>query len=493
MGSFSLLHAKEYVLFVMLASLLSGLFPCSATFAQVTPPSKEPEITQPSAKNLEKWRAARRLFPPTAEGCFASSYPNEGWQQVPCSTAPPVPYPAALSHGTNNVGNGNDASAVASPAPLIWSAVGSFDNVSGVTSESGNVFGNPPAVANTFALQLNTQRYGSPLCQGANCQAWQQFIYSNSSCHPTPTACIFMQYWLINYEGTPAQPCPDNSWNYNAPGGNGAPGCWKNGASVLIPTQTIQQLGEMSLNGNAISGGWDTVLFYVGNAGYFVSGTDSMLNLGANWTWAEFNVVGDCCSSEANFDTGSTATIVVRTAISTGSPTQPSCLMTGTNGTAEYNNLYFVKASTTPPSSGTLPALVFTESSVQSSTPPCATPGISGPFAAAPVPASTPAQVPQEIYTYCIGDFYAVTPQLGCNSVQKLWDCSHNSQDQLTGEELCKADNYTFYKTWRTVNPLGGGNCGFTYGVMLCTNSDTPDRLCSLNDARFGCGDGPVQ
>src|SRR5262249_76703 len=90
------------------------------------------------------------------------------------------------------------------------------------------------------------------------------------------------------------------------------------------------------------------------------------LNLAQGWQAAEFNIVGDCCGSQAAFNTGST--IVVRTSVNYGSPNAPSCL--GQGFTGETNNLFFVQASAVPPTE-TLPAVVFTQSNAISATPPC--------------------------------------------------------------------------------------------------------------------------
>src|SRR5262249_44817876 len=147
----------------VVASLLSGPFLPFAALAQIgTPPSEStpaptapPVATQPSAKSLEDWRAAIARVPLPKEGCFKSSDPSTQWQEVPWRTAPLRPYPPARGRRPDNVGNGNDVSAQGSG--FISQAVGSFDSVVGVTSESGYVNGQPPEVANTFSLQLNTQ------------------------------------------------------------------------------------------------------------------------------------------------------------------------------------------------------------------------------------------------------------------------------------------------------------------------------------------------
>ena len=98
--------------------------------------------------------------------------------------------------------------------------------VTGVTSETGNVGGVPPAVANTYSLQLNTKPFTSSVCgpsPNPNCKGWQQFIYSNS-------VVAFIQYWLLRYDTA----CPA-TWNQFTFSGGTTIYCYRNnsgGAAV---------------------------------------------------------------------------------------------------------------------------------------------------------------------------------------------------------------------------------------------------------------------
>jgi hypothetical protein len=462
------MRVKEHLRTVVVTSLLAG-FPA---FAQTeTPPTDQRAPTamtteQQAAKNLEVWRAARRGLLPTKEGCYTSSYPSDEWQSATCVTAPQRPYPAARGRRPDFVGNGTDASVT--PAGLIYSAVGSFDLVTGVTSESGQVDNTGPSVANAFSLQLNTQTFQTPLCNSSGCVGWQQFVYSNAC---GDDACVFMQYWLIDY----VQPCPRNWTPFS---GDGAPGCYINSNAVLVSRQPIQNLREMTLNGNAAPGSIDTVIFHVGNTLYLASGADGVLQLSQHWQSAEFNVVGDGGGGQANFNSGSS--IVVRTAVDSGSALPPACSPNGF--TAETNNLYLAPASAIPPvSRGTLPAIVFMENSIASATPPC--------DAAFPLGTRFGSR-PHVVYTYCIGQY---TVGGGCNgNQQKYWDCGHNGQEFPLGEGVCYSGGYTFFKTMRTQPAVGGNLCGYSNGLMFCTDADTPDRLCDASDSRYGCAAGPV-
>src|SRR5208283_529833 len=167
---------------VIVASLLSGLFSSRATWAQLPPPPASAQPSPAQSMSQEAWRASMSRAPMPKKGCFKATYPNTAWQQVPCTTAPPAPYPPARGPRSDNVGNGNDFSAQVMGS--ISSAVGSFDSVTGVTSESGDVYGVAPPVANTFSLQLNANTFATSVCEDAKtpskCFGWQQFVYSNS-------------------------------------------------------------------------------------------------------------------------------------------------------------------------------------------------------------------------------------------------------------------------------------------------------------------------
>ena len=319
-----------------------------------TPPANAQPDQAPSAQVLKDWSAGMAHTPLPGPGCFSSSYPNTEWQQAPCTTAPERPYPPARGPRPNVVGNGTDVSAEVTTGH-ISEGIGSFDSVAGVTGESGQVGGTGGQVANTFSLQLNTNFFsGTPACNGAavpaNCQGWEQFVYSNAGV-------AFIQYWLIAYNAT----CP-NGWN------TAGTDCWRNGAnSVSVPSQVIGNLANLSLRGLAnTTGSQDEIIMAVGSTLYTATNPASMLNLYQFWTEAEFNIFGDCCSSQAIFNDG--ANLVVRSSVSSGTSSAPSCA--GQGFTGETNNLNFIS----PPSAskGSLPAVVFTESNKGAAVSPCA-------------------------------------------------------------------------------------------------------------------------
>lgn len=335
-------HRRAAILLgvMVVASLLSAAFwPAAAQPAA-------PASTGPVFESQEAWRTFMAQLPLPLKGCFTATYPHTTWQQVPCTAAPRLPFPPARGPRPATVGAGTDLSAVTTGNTHISSAVGSFVSVSGVKSETGYVDGNPPLTANAFTLQLNTNFIsGDAACNGAktpaDCLAWQQFVLSNVSC-----GCAFMQYWLIDYNTS----CPAGWIAYKSD-------CYVSTNGVIVPTQKIANLVNMSMTGLAVSGGNDTLILSTGSQLYMVTNKDSVINLALAWQAAEFNIFGDCCGVEAYFNNDST--IVVGTRVNDGSPTTPSCVQEGF--TAETNNLTLVEnCFVSKP--GMPPEIMFTES-----------------------------------------------------------------------------------------------------------------------------------
>jgi hypothetical protein len=247
------------------------------------------------------------------------------------------------------VGSGLDY--VAEVPGSISTAEGSFDNVAGVTSESG------AGVANAYSLQLNTQFFMTTTCSGAanpsQCQGWEQFVFANS---PPDAGFAFIQYWLLTYETT----CPPG-WT-----SDGIGDCYINSTQAAsVPAQTIATLGQLTVTGAAASGGGlDSIVLASGNTLYSAMGNDYFPDLGQNWQSAEFNVFGNGNGSQAAFNTGST--IVVRTSVNGGTTSAPSCVVDGF--TAETNNLTLVSTPSVV-SGSALPSIVFTESNAGNATP----------------------------------------------------------------------------------------------------------------------------
>jgi hypothetical protein len=281
------------------------------------------------------WRALMTNTPLPHTGCFKAFYPDTVWHEVPCTTAPLVP---------QNVGGGGTNDFTARTTGLLSMAVGSFDSVTGLmTSESSSTGG-----AAAFALQLNANTFKTPVCTTAGCKGWQQFVYDGRGQ-------VYIQYWLLVVSGN----CPDG-WQTSSDGN-----CVRNSDTVSALVQAPANLGQMSVVGKTVANGSDTIIVSTTGGDLSAVGADSVLGLQAAWTDAEFNVVGDGNSSTASLNAGTT--IVVRTAITDGTPNAPACVMAGTTG--EMNSLNLLSPCCTV--SGTEPAIVFTESNVSSATVTC--------------------------------------------------------------------------------------------------------------------------
>jgi hypothetical protein len=303
------------------------------------------------------WNKSMIRKPAPKKGCFTAAYPQTEWQEVPCVPAPPFPQPPRQGPPPNVVGGGNDIAAQA-PSGFISQAIGKFENVTNVTSESGPIGNSGPSIANAYSLQINTNFFTSTVCAGSpnpGCQGWQQFVYSNSG----SSGAAYIQYWLIKYN----KPCPaGQSWNQFSFTNSSDIYCWKNASTgaVGVPNQPITNtnLGSLTFSGQVSSTG-DRVTLSTGTNMYMRPG-DNAVNAAQGWTIAEFNIFGDGGSSagggQASFNAG--ASFNTRTEILYGGTSAPICAATGF--TAETNNLSF--GPTAPAATGPGPALIFQES-----------------------------------------------------------------------------------------------------------------------------------
>jgi hypothetical protein len=138
-----------------------------------------------------------------------------------------------------------------------------------------------------------------------------------------------MQYWLVEYDA----PCP-SSWQFmdNGAGGND---CIKTGAGIDVPAQAISQLPHL-LFGAQAARGVDTLTMTTSAQAYAVTNKDNIVFLSHYWKQAEYNVFGDCCDSQANFNPGTSLTVKIL--LVNGTATKPVC--EGDDGTTgETNNL----------------------------------------------------------------------------------------------------------------------------------------------------------
>jgi hypothetical protein len=328
-------------------------------------------VGQPAfqAGSRNAWVHSLTRTPLPGAGCYKASFPSMAWSRIACSTPPHLLYPVPRGHHhgiqPNTVGDGNDYTANTAPN-VMSSAIGSFPAVTGVTSVKS--VENPAFGAggdngtNSYTLQLNSSFFSTAACNGeSNCAGWEQFVYENPP--GTSKASLFIQDWLIPANLSGSIKCPKSKGWESADGG-----CVQNSASsVSIPNQSITKLGSMVETGDAASSG-DSVYLAVGSTMYGMKvQSDSITDLAANWTGAEFNVIGNAGGDVADFNSGSSITVRLET--NTGKTTAPSCpANSGTTG--ESNNLNFGAAPSNP-TELSYPSIEFTMSSSASGTASC--------------------------------------------------------------------------------------------------------------------------
>ncbi|MGB5079950.1 MAG: hypothetical protein WBO23_04315 [Burkholderiales bacterium] len=324
----------------------------SAAPASASPPATE-QISPEEAKKRKDWAMSMHKKAAPKKGCFNAVYPKTEWQEVPCVAAPNIPMIPRRGLRPFVVGNGDDISAEA-PSGTITQAIGQFEGVTNVTSETGLIGNSGTPVNDAYTLQINTNFMTSTACSGspnANCRGWEQFVYFNDGSAGT----AFIQYWLILYNAT----CPAG-WNTFSFSGGTDIYCWRNngGGGVAVPNQPITNIANWTLSGTATATG-DSVSMGTGATVYTRTGYNSV-SAASGWTIAEFNIFGAGGSSagggQANFNAG--ASVNARTQIIYGGNAAPNCLAQGTTG--ETNNLSF--GPTAPAATAPGPAVIFTES-----------------------------------------------------------------------------------------------------------------------------------
>ncbi|GAB1693552.1 hypothetical protein [Krasilnikovia sp. M28-CT-15] len=320
---------------------------------------------QPPRPGQRDWQNSIAAAPRPGRGCYTATYPKLMWRAVGCVSAPDIPQPPHRGPRPLVIGNGSDIAARV-PSGFISTAIGSFDSVVNVTSESGPIGNSGPPIANAYTLQLNTNFFASTACAGSpnpGCQGWEQFVYGNDG----SSGAAFIQYWLLQYNA----PCPAGvGWNTFSFAGDTDIYCWKNntGGAVGVPNQPITNLGALSLSGQANAGS-DSVTLFNGATAYTRVG-DNAVNAAVGWDTAEFNVFGYGGNSSgggtASFNSG--AALTVRTRTIYGGTAAPLCVATGF--TAEKNNLSFGTPAPAMTSPG--PAVKFVEDTVGGAATTCA-------------------------------------------------------------------------------------------------------------------------
>jgi hypothetical protein len=359
------------------ATLLFGLlYALELSAAPQTPPKASPkkptaaaaaeeQVSPEEKKKRMDWKDSMLRKAAPKKGCFNAAYPSTEWKEVPCVKAPNIPMVPRRGPRPFVVGNANDISAGA-PSAFITQAIGHFENISNVTSETGLIGNSGTPVNNAYTLQINTNQFTSPACAGSpnpNCKGWEQFVYFNDG----SSGSAFIQYWLIKYNAT----CPaGQNWNQFSFNGSTDIYCWKNdsGGAVGVPNQPITNMANWTLTGTATSTG-DSVAMSTG-ANVYTRNGDNAVDASNGWTAAEFNIFGAGGSSagggQSNFNNG--ASVNTRTEIIYGGNAAPNCLAQGFTG--ETNNLSF--GPTAPSATAPGPAVIFEESIAGGATSNCA-------------------------------------------------------------------------------------------------------------------------
>jgi hypothetical protein len=363
-------------------SLSAGLLLSRAIAAspEVPSPGEQKTVPLPSTEKVERENWHRTLLqrrPKTTSECFAAIFPETEWRPVPCNTPPDKLY-LPRQRGSRGEFVGGTVDSTAEVTGHISEAVGSFDSVTGVTSES-NSAGTP----NAYSLQINTEPLKTSTCAtspgGVNgtCRGWQQFVYTSSGNG-------FIQYWLLNY-GPRGTSCPTprgahcsaggvftDGWCPYSPPGQTEVYCVINAVrSAPAPAEPITALQRLKVQGFAARPGVnavDSIFVSTGSTVNLAPGNNYFPDLINQWQTAEFNVFGDANGDQAVFNQGST--LVVRTIVDDGvNLFAPVCVQQ--SFTAETNNLTLVESPALVAENG--PAIVFTESNAAGATTPSCT------------------------------------------------------------------------------------------------------------------------
>jgi protein-disulfide isomerase len=320
------------VLFAFAILLMTPIASSFESQAQVisSPPSPQ------RLKQLKVWQEHLSNLALPYEGCFTAKYPRRTWVPAPCGK------PSAY---TLTPAGGNEYSAQAQAEQLIATASGSFQNITGLGSESDTQFG-----TNAFSLQMNASAPFQTLFEGFQpttghstnpcslmnpCTGWEQFALQNDS----EGATLEVEIWLIGFHldyGFCPGPEPDGTiWNQ----GGGGNDCVLNSKPAIVFVQSIFDLGQFVLSGSAGQNGLDKATFVdiMHGLAYSASIPSNTLGLSQAWTGAQFNVLGFANGSEANFKEGTTITVVNALSGQSGAAISASC--STQEYTAETNNL----------------------------------------------------------------------------------------------------------------------------------------------------------
>ncbi|KJC45001.1 hypothetical protein UP09_15405 [Bradyrhizobium sp. LTSP885] len=322
-------------------------------------PAAPPERVRPTEEQRRTYEERMSATHPNKPGCFEAHFPDEQWVETKCLPPPRNPNPKHVGARPNTVGDGTDWFATVTSGN-ISQVTGSFDNVSGVVDLLGPIGGDTSVVhPNAYAMQMNSNTFTPSVCGSLTNCAWVQFIFSQTQCGSTP--CVFIEYWLLNHNSScPSTPAGSPAWSfYNGSVPNTVPGCFLNVPAQNSSAVPLSDLGSLRVVGKT-GGGNDTVTASDSSGTLSSVSNPSISNLESGWTGVEYNLVGDCCSTETFFTSTTTASLTLRVATVNGTTNAPNCASTFTGTTAESNNLNLTGGCKA--TGGANPAIVFTES-----------------------------------------------------------------------------------------------------------------------------------
>lgn len=329
------------------------------TAARAQTPQKPNDHRRPTIEERKTYEKRMMAIHPGRPGCFEAHFPDENWAETRCLPAPRTPNPHHQGARPNTVGGGTGWFATVTSGN-ISQVTGSFDKVSGVVQLLGPIGGDTSVVhPNVYEMQTNSNTFTPTICGSLTNCAWVQFLFSQSQCGSSP--CVFIEYWLLNHDSN----CPTNaSWDYYGPGVAGytpgtTPGCYLNTTATGLAAVPLSDLGSLRIISQT-QGGNDIVAASDVNGNLGSNSNASIANLASGWTGVEYNLFGDCCSTETFFTSTTTASLTLRVATVNGTNNAPSCASSFSGTTAETNNLNLTggcSAVTNP-----APAIVFTES-----------------------------------------------------------------------------------------------------------------------------------
>ncbi|AKK65761.1 hypothetical protein WMO32_00355 [Xanthomonas oryzae pv. oryzicola] len=326
----------------------------------------EPSATDAAgrAAAMSAWEETLRQDAPAMEGCFRSSFPDNGWKATGCTPSPKLPSrpPAITVHkdgtitarkdGALTVGNGVDY--VAGTRQLIHSTLGTFPSVTGLNTDDDV----------DYSLQINTNIDRNPVTCAqfgySSCLTWQQFFYSTDydgeqiNGH---TPVIFIENWF--YAGNAAEfnakGCPSGWSSYST---SSYDACYKNTNGVIVPMVPISQIGKIKMSASATAGGLDTLTFSINGRAYSVSQNADTLNINRIWRRSEFNIFSNG-SYHPLLLLNSGAHITVKVAVNDGTSNAPKCLGPNAGYTSQQTNLTLGSCTA---AGGASPSITFTES-----------------------------------------------------------------------------------------------------------------------------------